>query len=186
MSKKGLFRWIMISSLAVTIPLLWVGITHVHAECGEPPPSSCTTCHVKEDPVSEKGEWHIIHASKDICLNCHGGNGTTMNKDLAHETLTANPLSDIYTDCHSCHPQDYVGRAYIFVSTLGVTPGSCPTPTPVLVGNHSSGSQLGGDNIQANRAITSPPPIDYLIIGGSLSILGFFMIGWTLLARHHA
>jgi hypothetical protein len=135
--------------------------------------------------VNEKGEWHIIHASKDICINCHGGNGTTMNKDLAHETLTANPLSDIYTDCHSCHPQDYVGRADLFAQTLGVTPGSCATPTLVPVGKPSSGPQSGGINIPANLADTTSSPMVFLIIGGMLSILVCFVFGLVLMARHH-
>lgn len=63
MSPKVLFRWIFTTSLAVIILLLWVGTAPVHAQCGEPPPSSCVTCHAQEDPLSEKGEWHIIHAS---------------------------------------------------------------------------------------------------------------------------
>lgn len=56
------------------------------AQCGGPaePKSLCTTCHEMEDPVSHEGEWHIIHAAKDICVNCHGGNGSAMDKDLAH------------------------------------------------------------------------------------------------------
>ena len=102
MSKKVFFRWFFISTMALIL-MLGVGILSVRAQCGEPQPSSCVTCHAQEDPVNEKGEWHIIHASKDVCINCHGGNAITMNKDLAHENLMANPLSDIYTDCHSCH-----------------------------------------------------------------------------------
>ncbi len=104
------------------------------AQCGEPPKSTCMTCHAKEAPVSEKGEWHIIHAGKDICVNCHGGNATAADKNLAHEGIMAQPLADIYTDCHSCHP-DYEARAAQFAPTLGVTPGSCATPTPMTVSN---------------------------------------------------
>jgi hypothetical protein len=185
MSTKDIFRWIIISSLAVIILLLWVEITPVHADCGEPPPSSCTICHAQEDPVSKLGEWHIIHASKDICINCHGGNGRTMNKALAHETLTANPLSDIYTDCHSCHPQDYIGRADLFAPTLGVTPGSCTTPTPVTVSKPSGGPQSGGINLSSNPISTTSSPSAFLIIGGMLSIMVFFMFGLVLIERHH-
>jgi hypothetical protein len=185
MSTKELLRWIIISSITVIIILFWVKIAPVHAECGEPPPSSCTTCHAQKDPVSEKGEWHIIHASKDICINCHGGNGTTMNKDLAHKTLTTNPLSDIYTDCHSCHPQDYVGRADLFAPTLGVTPGSCATPTPVSVSKRFGGPQSGEINLSSNLVSTTSSPNAFLIIGGMLSIMVFFVFGLVLIERHH-
>jgi hypothetical protein len=184
MSTKILFRWIFISSLAMIILLLWIGPATVHAQCGVTQPSSCATCHAQEDPVSGKGEWHIIHASKDICINCHGGNATTMNKDLAHEGLTSNPLSDIYTDCHSCHP-DYDARAQIFASTLSVTPGSCATPTPVPGTGAAGQPQSGGINNPTNLVSTTPSSQPFLIIGAMLSLLVFFVFGLVLMQRHH-
>jgi hypothetical protein len=181
---KVFFRLILVSSLAVIGLILWVGTTTVHAQCGVTQPSSCTTCHAQEDPVSGTGEWHIIHASKDICINCHGGNATTMNKDLAHESLTANPLSDIYTDCHSCHP-DYDARAQIFATTLGVTPGSCATPTPVPVSNISGVPPSGGINIPTNLVRTTSSSQPFLVVGAMLSILALFVFGLVWMDRQH-
>jgi hypothetical protein len=40
-------------------------------------------------------EWNNVHINQDMCINCHGGNGSTMNKDLAHESVVAQPLSEI-------------------------------------------------------------------------------------------
>lgn len=78
------------------------------AQCGDTPvKSSCITCHEKEDPVYGLGEWHTIHAREDCCTNSHGGNFSAMDKDLAHEGPVANPISDIYTNCHGCYPDDY-------------------------------------------------------------------------------
>jgi hypothetical protein len=185
MSTKCLFRWILISSMAVVILLLQVGIVPVRAECGEPPVSSCTTCHAQEDPINGKGAWHIIHASKDICINCHGGNASTMNKELAHDTLTANPLSDIYTDCHSCHP-DYDARAQIFASILGITPGSCTTPTPFPAIQPFSGPQSGGINIPTSLFSTTSSLGTFLVIGSMFSIMVLFVFGLVLLERYHA
>jgi hypothetical protein len=54
-----------------------------------------------------------------------------MDKDQAHEGLIANPLTDIYTSCHGCHPDDYVTGADRFAVVLSVTPGSIATPTAV-------------------------------------------------------
>ncbi len=103
------------------------------AQCGTPAKSTCLTCHAQQDPMADKGEWHVVHASKDICINCHGGNGTSMDATAAHQGMTAHPLSDAYTDCHSCPPDDYTVRAQRFASTLGETVGSCVTPTPAPV-----------------------------------------------------
>ncbi len=184
MSVKVLLRRFVVSSLLVIILPLWVWTLPVRADCGGPASSSCTTCHAQEDPVSGKGEWHIIHASKDICINCHGGNGTTMNKDLAHENLTAKPLDDIYTDCHSCHPRDYAGRAGLFAATLGLTPGSCATPTPLPVSLTSGELPSGGINIPTNLVSTTPSPQPFLVIGAMLSILTLFLFALNWLDSH--
>ena len=104
----------------------------VQAQCGDvPPDSSCIACHETEHPVYDAGEWHILHARKDCCAQCHGGNCSAMDKSQAHEGLIANPLEDIYTNCYHCHPYDYQARAEKFSLALGVTPGSRPTPTPL-------------------------------------------------------
>jgi hypothetical protein len=185
LSAKIFLRCFLFSSLVLMMLLLWVGIAPVQAQCGEPQPSSCTTCHAREDPVNEKGEWHSIHASKDICIKCHGGNGTTMNKDLAHENLMKNPLNDIYTDCHSCHPDDYEARSVIFASTLGVTPGNCVTPTPVPASNISGEPPSGGIYMPNELVSTSSLSQPVLIIGVMLSVLILFLFALSWLDHHH-
>jgi hypothetical protein len=183
MNTKFLFRRFFFTSLIGMIILLAVGIVPVCAQCEDPEPSSCASCHAQEDPVNEKGEWHIIHASKDICMNCHGGNGSAMDKDLAHESLTAHPLDDIYTDCHCCHT-DYDARAARFAPPLGVTPGSCTTPTPVPAGNIPSDPPH--DKIISTNLINTTPasqPIATIGEGLAILIIFFFGIGW--LERHH-
>jgi hypothetical protein len=183
MSTKVKVHWFFIASLVGIIVLFVTGIVPVRAQCGDTQPSSCSTCHAREDPVNEKGEWHIIHASKDICINCHGGNGSTMDKDLAHESLMAHPLDDIYTDCHSCHP-DYDERAAHFAPTLGVTPGSCATPTPVPVGNIPGEPPSGSINISNSVMNTTPSPQPFVVIGAMLGILTLFLLGIGWLEKH--
>jgi hypothetical protein len=182
MSAKVLFRWFFITSMAGMITLLVIGTaTTVRAQCGEPQKSSCATCHAQEDPINEKGEWHIIHASKDICVNCHGGNGNAVGKDLAHEGITAHPLDDIYTDCHSCHP-DYNARAARFAPTLGITPGSCATPTPIPFSNISNVPPSGSINMSNALIGTTIAPKSLWIIGIGLSILTLLLFGFGWLA----
>ena len=135
--------------------------------------------------LPNKGEWHIIHASKDICLNCHGGNASTMDKNLAHEGMMAQPLADIYTDCHSCHP-DYEARAAQFAPTLHVTPGSCATPTPVALGNIPGGPPSG--NIVRPSDLVAPAslPESFFVASGGVAALAFFLLALGWLARHPA
>jgi hypothetical protein len=133
--------------------------------------------------VNENGEWHIIHARKDICIHCHGGNGSVMDKDLAHEGLMAHPLDDVYTDCHSCHP-DYDERADRFALTLGVTPGSCNTPTAVPVGNISNGPPSGMINISTGVINTTTTPQPFVVISSFLMVLALFLFGIGWLEKH--
>jgi len=137
MSRKWFFLGSFIIFLAAMAVLGIITTTPAQAQCGDnPADSSCITCHETQgaDPVFGKGEWHAIHARKDCCWNCHGGNTRAQDKDLAHVGMTAHPLQDIYTDCYSCHPVDYPERAKRFAVVLGVTPGSSPTATPLPVG----------------------------------------------------
>jgi hypothetical protein len=84
-----------------------------------------------EHPVYDQGIWHSIHARKDCCSNCHGGNCSAAEKDIAHVGIFSNPLEDVYTNCHACHPDDYWRRAEVFAAELRITPASRATPTPV-------------------------------------------------------
>lgn len=102
------------------------------AQCGDiSPETSCTVCHIEEYSVEGRGEWHGIHAGKNCCTHCHGGNCSAAEKDLAHEGLVIQPLDDIYTNCYHCHPTDYQARAERFALALGVIPRSSSTATPV-------------------------------------------------------
>ena len=130
--------------------------------------------------MNENGEWHIIHAAKDICINCHGGNASAAEKELAHQNLTAHPLDDIYTDCHSCHP-DYDERALRFSPTLGVTPGSCPTPTPVPPANFSAQPPSTGISLPAASSSTQ----SIAFIGTLFLLMAFLIAGATWLEKRH-
>lgn len=184
MSAKSMFFFLFSVVLAGMLAVLAMGAAPARAQCAEPQPSSCVTCHAQEDPVNEKGEWHIIHASKDICINCHGGNGSATDKDLAHEGIMAHPLDDIYTDCHSCHP-DYATRAAKFAPILGVTPGSCATPTPAAVSNIPGGPPAVNISLPANSMSASPSSQAFLVISSGLAILTLFFFGLGWLVRHH-
>lgn len=150
------------------------------AQCGDNPPnSSCITCHEQQgaDPISQKGEWHKIHAYKDCCWNCHGGNTQAQTSELAHEGMTAHPLNDIYTDCQSCH-QDYSERAERFAALLGVTPVSLATPTRIPVRPIETGAAIA---LPAATVFQPPFPWQAAIFGASL--IGVFIICLALLSR---
>lgn len=134
MWRKWFFLGSFIIFLAAMAVLGSLTASPAQAQCADTPAdSSCITCHEYQgvDPVYGKGEWHEIHARKDCCWNCHGGNTQAQDEDLAHVGMTVHPLQDIYTHCYSCHPEDYPKRAERFAAALGETLGSAPTSTAV-------------------------------------------------------
>jgi hypothetical protein len=151
----------------------------VLAQCGDyPPASSCYTCHEATYPVFGEGEWHEIHARKDCCWSCHGGNTQAQDKDLAHEGMTLQPLNDTYTDCHACHPDDYQDRAERFGAVLGLIPVShAPTPapsTPFTLGEDLQIVILPTPSQARAPAVPFYPELLGIALGMAL-ILGFYL-----------
>ena len=186
MSRKNIFRLFL--TMALLLSLILIGglllVPHVSADCGTPPTSSCASCHSPNNHVEVMGAWNHVHLEQDICINCHGGNGTSMDKVAAHTGLVAQPLTDIFTNCYSCHPADYVARADQMAASLHVSPGSCATPTSIAVLGESGGPDAG-------RGVTSPghsEPIPFwkaiAIIGSGLAGLTLFFLGLGWLNSH--
>ena len=151
------------------------------AQCGDvPPDSACLTCHEKEAPVNAQGEWHAIHAAKDTCADCHGGNCMAVDKDQAHQGLVLQPLEDIYTDCYHCHPNDYQEKASRFGLTLGVNPGSRPTPTAVPVG-----PSVENPLVILPRSIpAAPASFPWSLVLGSASLVVLLLLALALRPSH--
>ena len=151
MKKRILFRWLLTICILIGVTLVWcaVSTSRVSADCSVPPKSSCISCHAPDGHVTAMGEWNNVHLNQDMCTSCHGGNGSAMDKSLAHAGMVAQPLSDIYTDCHSCHPADYQARSNQLAATLNVTPESCATPTAVAVYAGSGGSHTGSASMSS-------------------------------------
>jgi hypothetical protein len=180
--KKLLFALIASGAMLATLSAIgFLSIQPAHAQCGTQEKSTCFTCHARQDPVQEQGEWHVVHAGKDLCINCHGGNGTSKDAAAAHQGMTTNPLSDVYTDCHSCHPDDYSMRAQRFANTLGVKVGSCATPTPVAAMAVSYNS-LVIQPVPAANAVQRPS-MPSMIFGASVLLFGIWLVVTLILRR---
>ena len=125
--------WLVASFIILAIGLIVLFAPQAAiAQCEDPQPSCCA-CHATAHPVTNEGEWHTVHARKECCRACHGGNDRTNDKETAHVGMTLHPLQDTYLACHQCHPDDYQQRAEIFAVALHVTPQSSePTAHPAV------------------------------------------------------
>ena len=105
-------------------------------------------------PVNSNGEWHTAHAFGDFCEFCHAGNVQAKTKDEAHVGLAA-PLDDVKAGCQSCHPSDYMDKAQIYATALGVEVGTGSGGGNAGGGGGTTGSTgvgapLGGEKIDYN------------------------------------
>ena len=131
---KNWSAWLVVFGVAVVVGVMaLLAPQAVVAQCEDPQPSCCA-CHAEAHPVFDQGEWHTIHARKECCRACHGGNDRTADKDAAHVGMTLHPLQNTYLACHQCHPDDYQQRAEVFAVALHVTPLSqAPTARPSVL-----------------------------------------------------
>lgn len=123
--KKITFIFLFIGLLLITGSVFFITATPAKAQCGSQA-SSCKNCHETQaqDPVNNDGTtWHTQHAFGDFCYLCHGGNNQATDKEAAHTGMIV-PLSDIVTNCKSCHPDDYEAKAQIYATTLGQQVGT--------------------------------------------------------------
>lgn len=184
MSRKWLLILFLIGVICLgSATLIWaITPSPAAAQCGSnpPPDSTCYTCHILEDPVAGNGEWHGVHARKDCCARCHGGNCTAAYKDLAHQDMIANPLSDIYTNCHSCHPDDYQARAVTFAVELGITPGSIATPTLSPAGKVAASPLV----ILPSPISSQPPAFPWPALLGGVTIMVLILLGLIAYITH--
>jgi hypothetical protein len=104
--------------------LLLLPVKKVNAQCGSQA-SSCKNCHETQaqKPVNNDGTtWHTEHQQIDACVNCHAGNPQSMDKAASHSGMVPWE-SDVKAGCFTCHPDDYMAKAQIYATTLGVTVG---------------------------------------------------------------
>lgn len=122
--KSQFFIFTGLALLLLAGSLLLLPASNVNAQCGSQA-SSCKNCHETQGqkPVNNDGTaWHTEHQQIDACVNCHAGNPQSMDKTASHTGMVPWE-SDVKAGCFSCHPDDYMAKAQIYATTLGVTLG---------------------------------------------------------------
>lgn len=182
MSRRNSFLFASLVFLGGIGLMLVLRTRPVHAQCEGPDRPSCVTCHTVQAQLNGNDEWHDLHARAEICVKCHGGNGSAFEKERAHEHMIANPLSDTYTSCHQCHP-DYQAGASRFAATLQITPASCATSTPAPADNRFT-VPPPDDSHQGSAAGGLHPGQPYILVILGFGMLGLFCTGLAWLDRH--
>jgi hypothetical protein len=183
-AQKGSQTLLVVSLIMLAIGLVVLFTPQaVVAQCEDQKPSCCT-CHATAHPIANEGEWHNIHARKECCRACHGGNDQAQDKETAHVGIVLDPLADTYLSCHACHPDDYRQRAEVFAVALHVTPQSSePLTQTVVFQPPNSVPPINLPGAATPMSTTSPKPwLWALVVMVAVVLVGLAVI-WRRLAH---
>lgn len=96
----------------------------VYADDPIPAPNNgnCVTCHEDLYFLHDTGNWFCLKESPMSCVDCHRGNPSTLDKDLAHTQRAARPIiHDDVTICLQCHPNECYDRVEFFDKNAGIS-----------------------------------------------------------------
>jgi len=68
---------------------------------------ACNSCHDNLYYNHDLGKYYCVANARTRCVDCHGGDPTSLDKNKAHMNMEAFPVrgSDL-SKCLSCHPED--------------------------------------------------------------------------------
>jgi cytochrome c553 len=133
MIRKWFSLWLLFLALAGNVAQAIMVTTPTQAQDEiHPDAATCVACHENLYLLHDSGKWYCLCETQVHCTQCHGGRTDTMDEDLAHEGMLANPLENNAAICQDCHPDDYQVQVKKFASIAGInsTPHPCPTCTP--------------------------------------------------------
>ncbi len=148
------------------------------AQCGSQA-SSCKNCHETQaqKPVNNDGTaWHTQHQQIDACVSCHAGNPQSMNIDESHAGMVS-WNSDVKAGCYTCHPNDYMDKARVYATTLGVQLGGSGASTGDAQPT-SPPSTPAATSIAAPAVVVSEPGVIDYARQYDETVLGKHPINW--------
>ena len=83
---------------------------------------NCITCHEDLYFLHDTGKWYCLRESPMACVDCHGGDPNTLDKDMAHTQRSAHPIiNEDVTKCQQCHPEECYDRVELFDQSAGIS-----------------------------------------------------------------
>lgn len=98
--------------------------TAVRADDPVPAPDNgnCIVCHENLYFLHDTGNWFCLKESPMACVDCHGGDPNTLDKNLAHTNRAAHPvINEDVSKCRQCHPEECSDRVTIFNQSAGIS-----------------------------------------------------------------
>lgn len=125
MSQKNLRYKFFLLGGAILVVLTALSMpSAVRADDPVPVPDNgnCMVCHENLYFLHDTGNWFCLKESPMACVDCHGGNPNTLDKNLAHTKRAAHPvINNDVSKCQQCHPEECSERVAFFDQTAGIS-----------------------------------------------------------------
>jgi hypothetical protein len=139
MHKKKIFHLRLVFVLMSVATLFVSGIEPARVHAQEPTPitdhGTCIKCHENLYFLHDTGNWFCIRESPMRCVDCHGGNPTSLKQEEAHLYRKAHPIiNEDISKCQECHPEKCDERVAKFDQVAGISKVLVAVPyQPTLV-----------------------------------------------------
>jgi len=186
MRKKKIFHLCLTIALMSVAALFMSSIepTLVHAQEPTPMPDhgSCIKCHEDLYFLHDTGNWFCIRESPMRCVDCHGGDPSTIKKEDAHTNRKAHPIiNEDVSKCQECHPAECAERAAKFDRVAGISDVLVAVPylpKPTIRSEHSL-------DAQTSEPVEYPGWISAMEIIVLALITGFALTVYFVHKKHH-
>jgi hypothetical protein len=108
----------------VTLSVFGLGPASVHAQESTPKVDhgTCIKCHEDLYFLHDTGNWFCIRESPMRCVDCHGGDPTSLKQEEAHINRKAHPIiNEDVSKCQECHPAECDERVTKFDQVAGIS-----------------------------------------------------------------
>jgi hypothetical protein len=83
---------------------------------------TCINCHENLYYLHDTGNWFCIRESPMRCVDCHGGDPSSLKQEEAHASRIAHPVIDEdVSKCQECHPAECDERVRKFDQVAGIS-----------------------------------------------------------------
>jgi hypothetical protein len=126
MCKKKLFYACLLLTLIIAGLLFLPSVepSRVHAQDLTPvvDHGTCIKCHEDLYFLYDTGNWFCIRESPMRCVDCHGGNPSSLKQGEAHTTREIHPvINEDVSKCQECHPEQCSERVARFDQVAGIS-----------------------------------------------------------------
>jgi hypothetical protein len=143
---------------------------------------NCIKCHENLYFLHDTGNWFCIRESPMRCVDCHGGDPSSLKQEQAHTNRKAHPIiDDDVSKCQECHPAECDERVRKFDQVAGISNVLVAVPyQPRPIVNAKPPQQA-----QPGEPVEVPGWLAALEVITPILISGLVLVLYLIHHRHH-